>query len=96
MPRVKEKAPIPRAMMMVVTETLRAEMTVGTAIPVMMVAERSQTADPRMQVVEVPLVLERTQDKVDCLEQLVQTEQPELQERLELERIQGKLDFLGG
>jgi hypothetical protein len=40
--------------------------------------------------------VERIQDKVDCLEQLVQTEQPELQERLELERIQGKLDFLGG
>ena len=40
--------------------------------------------------------VEQTQDKVDCLEQLVQTEQLELQERLELERIQGKLDFLGG
>ena len=40
--------------------------------------------------------VEQTQDKVDCLEQLAQTEQLELQERLELERIQGKLDFLGG
>ena len=48
------EVPIPKAMMMVVMETLRVEMTAGTAIPVMMVAERSQTADPRMQVVEVP------------------------------------------
>jgi hypothetical protein len=39
---------------------------------------------------------EQTQDKVDCLEQLVQTELLVILETQDLERIQGKLDFLGG